>query len=220
VLADLAAARPGLAALGAAAAALAGLALVLRALSAGAYPHARLGPGNALTLLRGAGVAALAGLAVALAAGGAWGPEAGWAAAGLAAVLVALDGIDGRAARASGTASAFGARLDVETDLALMAVLAVLAWQSGQAGPWVLALPLFRPAFLLAGRVWPVLAAPLPPRARRSRVAGVQYAGQVAILVPALPPAAAGALAGALVAMVAVSFAVDLALLTRRRAPR
>lgn len=219
-LGDLAAAEPWLAAGGAGVAALAGLALVLRALAAGAYPHARLGPGNVLTLLRGAGVAALAGLALALAAGGAWGPQAGWAAVGLAAVLVALDGIDGRAARASGTASAFGARLDVETDLALMAVLAVLAWQSGQSGPWVLALPLFRPAWLLAGRIWPHLAAPLPPRARRSRVAGVQYAGQVAILAPALPADLAGAVAAALVVVVTVSFLIDLAWLTRHRSAR
>lgn len=200
-----------LAAAGALAAALAGLALALRGLTPAAHPHDRLGAGNVVTLARGAGIAALAGVALA----GVPGPD--WALVALAAGLVALDGIDGRAARASGTQSDFGARLDVETDVALAAVLALLAWQTGQAGAWFLALPLARPAWLLAGWWAPWIAAPLPPRARRKWVAGAQYAGQVALLAPALAPGAAWALAAGIVALVAWSFAADLRWLARHR---
>lgn len=208
----LGSAESELAAAGALAVALAGLTLALRGLTPAAHPHDRLGAGNVVTLARGAGIAALAGLALA----GLPGPD--WALVALAAGLVALDGIDGRAARLSGTQSDFGARLDLETDVVLAAVLAVLAWQAGQAGVWLLALPLFRPAWLLAGRLAPWIAAPLPPRARRKWVAGAQYAGQVALLAPALAPAQAGALAAGIVALVAWSFALDLRWLAQNRA--
>jgi phosphatidylglycerophosphate synthase len=209
--APLAEPEAGVAAFGALAVALAGLALALHGLTPASHPHDRLGAGNVLTLLRGAGVAAMAGVALA----GVAGPD--WALVALAAGLVALDGIDGRAARASGTQSDFGARLDVETDVALAAVLAVLAWQAGQAGVWFLLLPLFRPAWLLAGRLAPWIAAPLPPRARRKWVAGAQYAGQVALLAPALAPAQAAVLAAGIVAVVAWSFALDLRWLAQNR---
>ena len=56
------------------------------------HPHARFGPGNAVTLARAGGTAVFAALALepAVAAG-----TAGWWALALALALLALDGIDG-----------------------------------------------------------------------------------------------------------------------------
>lgn len=200
--------RAGPAALGAALICTAGAGLILRALP-DAHPHARLGPGNRLTMARGAAVAALGGVALV------GGPGLSWAVLGVALAAVAADGVDGWAARRAGLASAFGARLDVEVDVVFALVLAVLAWQTGQVGAWFLALPALRPAFLLAGRVWPALRAPLPPSRRRPWVAGVQYGVQVALLAPPLPAGIAAPLGAALLALVVGSFAVDVAHLAR-----
>lgn len=187
--------------------------LIHRALGRGAHPHARLGPGTALTLVRGAGIATLAGLVVVPSALG------GWAVAVLALAVAALDAADGWAARRSGTASGFGARLDVEMDVAFAAAAALAAWQAGAVGVWFLALPLLRPGFLLGGALWPMLKAPLPPAPRRSRVAGVQYAGQVVLLMPVLAPAASQTLGALILLLVAGSFAIDIAALIRRARP-
>ena len=60
-------------------------------------------------------------------------------------------------------ASAFGARFDMETDALLIQVLAILAWQYGKAGPWVLVSGLLRYLFVAAGWVWPWMREPLFP---------------------------------------------------------
>ena len=61
-----------------------------------------------------------------------------WSIVAIAIVAVVLDGVDGWVARRTGTASAFGMRFDMETDAALILVLAILAWRYGKAGPWIL----------------------------------------------------------------------------------
>ena len=81
----------------------------------------------------------------------------------LAASVAVLDGVDGWLARRTRMASAFGARFDMETDAALILVLAVLAWQFGRAGAWVLACGLLRYAFVGAGVLWPWLRSPCRP---------------------------------------------------------
>src|SRR5262245_15427822 len=58
-------------------------------------------------------------------------------AASVALVVLALDGLDGWLARRANMLSAFGARFDVEVDALLIQTLAILAWQEGKAGPWV-----------------------------------------------------------------------------------
>ena len=121
--------------------------LVLRGFQRLAYPHARLGMCNIVTLMRGAVIAALAGLLAV--------PDAlavlGYPLAALAALVLALDGVDGWAARRAGLASHFGARLDVETDVAFALVMAALAVALDKVGPWFLLLGLLRPIFF-AGR--------------------------------------------------------------------
>lgn len=80
----------------------------------------------------------------------------------LAAVALALDAVDGRVARRTGTASAFGARLDGEADAFLMLVLSVYVARS--AGTWVLAMGAVRYLFAMAGWVLPWMRAQLPAR--------------------------------------------------------
>ena len=194
---------------------LAGGAAILAGLSGQHYPHTRLGLCNLLTMLRAAGIAALAGLLV---VPGALDPAGGlgWTLVALAAAVLALDGADGWAARRSGLRSGFGARFDVEVDVAFALVTAALAWQAGKVGIWFLALGGLRPAFLLARAVWPQLRAPLPEAAWRKRVAALQMILQVVLLAPVIVPPASQLLAGALLAGVVLSFAVDIRWLMRQ----
>jgi phosphatidylglycerophosphate synthase len=179
------------------------------------HPFASFGPANQITLLRAGLMAILAGLI----------GEAGEATLGglafvLALVAASLDAIDGRVARATGMASAFGARFDMETDAALVLALSVLAWQLGKAGPWVLASGLARYAFVAAGVAWPWLRHPLPPSFRRKLVCAIQMGVLVALLAPVLAPPATAALAAAALALLLFSFAADVVWLRRHSRER
>jgi phosphatidylglycerophosphate synthase len=201
--------------IGSALLALAVYALVALAVASGLahHPHPRFGLANVITLLRAGGAAVFAGLAAAphlLAA-----PAAAWTAAGTAAALLALDGVDGRAARRQGLASEFGARFDMETDALTILVLAALALALGKAGAWVLALGAMRYAFVLAGWPWPRLARPLPPSFRRKAVCVLQVAVLAALLAPPIAPPLSAVLAALALAALAWSFAADLRWLLR-----
>jgi phosphatidylglycerophosphate synthase len=184
-------------------------ALVLANLGAH-HPFARFGPANQVTLARAGLTALLAGLAAAEIVDG-----PGWMAFVLALAAAVLDGVDGPLARATGMASAFGARFDMETDAALVLVLAALAWQLGKAGPWVLAAGLARYAFVAAGAAWPWLRHPLPPSFRRKLVCAIQMGVFVAVLAPVLAPPATAALAAAALGLLLFSFAADVVWLRR-----
>jgi phosphatidylglycerophosphate synthase len=149
-------------------------------------PHRRFGPANAVTLLRAALVALLFGV---VAAGQGFGDVERWLLVTVSSVLLLLDGVDGWAARRSGMASGFGARFDMEVDAVFVLALAALVWRVGQAGSWVLLSGLLRYIFVLAGRRWPMLAAPLPPSFRRKSICVVQI---LALLVALAPPTGAG----------------------------
>ena len=142
---------------------------------------------------------------------------AAWAVLVAAGVLLALDGVDGWAARSQGQVSAFGTRFDMEVDALLILVLSALAAGLGKAGVWVIALGLLRYGFLLAGRLIPKLARPLPPSQRRRVVCGLQVAALGLILAPPVAPPASEALAAAAFAALAWSFAADVAWLLRQR---
>src|SRR5205814_1162814 len=109
----------------------------------------------------------------------------------------ALDGVDGWLARKSRMVSAFGARFDMEVDALLIQALAILAWQYGKAGAWVLASGLLRYVFVAAGGVWPWLRRPLFVSTRRKVVCVVQIAGLLIALVPSIVPPISAAVAGA-----------------------
>jgi phosphatidylglycerophosphate synthase len=178
------------------------------------HPYARFGLGNAVTLARGGGAAVFAALAAEpriLAGPAAWRPLAG------AALLLALDGVDGRAARGQGLASAFGARFDMEVDALLILALAAIAVGLGKAGPWVLALGLIRYAFVLAGWIVPRLAHPLPPSQRRRAVCALQVAVLGLLLTPPLVPPWSGRPAALALLALVWSFAIDLRWLARQR---
>jgi phosphatidylglycerophosphate synthase len=90
----------------------------------------------------------------------------------LAAIALALDAVDGRVARRTGTATPLGGRLDGEVDAFLILLLSIAVSQV--YGSWVLVIGAARYALLVAGWLIPWLAAPLPPRYWRKVVAAVQ----------------------------------------------
>ena len=191
------------------------IALVVRDRLAAHHPHDRFGAANAVTLLRAAGVACFAGLALEpglLAGSAAW-----WAAAG-GALILALDGIDGALARRQRTASAFGARFDMEVDALFVLALSALALALGKAGPWVLGLGLMRYGFVAAGYLAPALRAPLPPSFRRKAVCVFQIAVLAILLAPPVAPPHSTGLAAVAFAALAGSFAVDIRRLIGRKA--
>lgn len=136
----------------------------------------------------------------------------------LTAVALALDAVDGYVARRTGTASALGARFDMEVDAFLILVLGLHV--APAVGGWVLLLGAMRYAFVAAGWALPWMRRPLPARYWRKVVAAAQG---VLLLV-----AAAGVLPGsgtALVLVVALallveSFGRDVGWLWRHRPAR
>jgi phosphatidylglycerophosphate synthase len=194
-----------------------GLALLASVLAAWPWLRAeeaqiRFGAANQVTLLRVVLVMLVAGFLGERATG-----ALAWAAAGTALLAAALDGVDGWLARHRGTASAFGARFDMETDALLVLVLSLLVWQWDRAGAWVLLAGFARYAFVCAGRVAPWMRRELPPSRRRQGACVAQTLALIACLSPALAPAAASAVAGLGVAALAVSFTIDTLWLIRHR---
>src|SRR5205807_10290341 len=119
-------------------------------------------------------------------------PPVGWTLVVIALVVLLLDGVDGWVARRTATESAFGMRFDMETDAALILVLAILAWQFGKAGPWVLLSGLLRYAFVGAGWLWPWMNAPLASTRRGKIICAVQITALILAIAPAVtPPASA-----------------------------
>ena len=177
---------------------------------AGHHPHRQFGTANQVTLVRAAVVCALAGALVGTA-------EPGWILWLLAGLAALLDGVDGWLARRAQLASRFGARFDMEIDALLILVLALLAWRSGRAGPWILAAGAMRYAFVAAASVWPWLAAPLPASTRRKAVCAIQVVSLLLCLLPIMPVRlATGSAALGLLALSA-SFARDIGWLWRQR---
>lgn len=187
-----------------------GALLVLRALPR-RHPFSSFGPANAVTLGRGVLVCLLAGLIGESAAAGSW------LAGDLALLVILLDGVDGALARRHGTASPFGARFDMETDAVFVAVLAVLAWQSGKVGAWVLASGAMRYLFAAAALLVPLLRRPLPAGYRGKSIAVLQMLALVAVLAPPIPSGAATATAALALALLTLSFLLDIVWQLRHR---
>ncbi len=193
---------------------LAGAALAVAGMAAG-YPHRRIGLANAVTLGR---LALAVPLAVPLLATEALtaDPATGWAVFGLALVALSLDGVDGWAARRADLTSAFGARFDMEVDAVLAALLALLVWQTGAAGSWVLFLGFARYAFVAAALVLPWLAAPLPDSRARKAVCVLQIGTLILCLAPVVGPPASTAAALVATAALVWSFGRDIRWLSRQ----
>ena len=175
----------------------------------------RNGPGlaNRVTFLRAAlvmPVAAMALLPAHLDAGATY-----WL-LGLAAIALALDGLDGAMARRTGRVTAFGARFDMELDALLILVLALLVWQTGQAGIWVLLIGLMRYLFVGAGWRWTWLQGELLPSRRRQTVCVVQSVALLVALAPVVSPDLASAIALGALILLSYSFIVDTLWLHRQ----
>lgn len=172
----------------------------------------RLGPADLVTLTRAVlacGVAALVAESLAARA------DVVGVLVPLTAVALALDFVDGRIARRTSTASAFGARLDGEADAFLILVLSVHV--AASAGAWVLAMGLVRYAYAVATWLVPWMQRELPPRYWRKVVAA--YVG-IALLLAASGWAPAAATYAVLVVagvLLAESFGWDVVWLWRRR---
>ena len=170
------------------------------------------GVANRVTTIRALGVALLAAFV-----GESGGPAVAWTVVALAIAMLILDGVDGRLARRSGLASAFGARFDMETDAALTLVLAVLCWQFGKAGEWILAVGLMRYGFVAAAWMLPWIGRPLPYSRRRQTICVVQLSGLLAVISPLFPVPLSTAVGLATLLLLTASFAVDVDWLARER---
>ncbi|WP_084723464.1 CDP-alcohol phosphatidyltransferase family protein [Streptomonospora alba] len=170
------------------------------------------GPADAVTLARSGLIAGVA----ALVAEGLVSPGAApnWLPAALAAVALVLDAVDGAVARRTDTASALGARFDMEADALLLLVLSVHV-AAAVLGWWVLAIGLLRYLFAGAGLLVPRLRAPLPPSDARRAVAALQGIALVAVTPAVLPYGVATAVAGGALALLLWSFGRDTVRLLR-----
>lgn len=172
----------------------------------------RAGYANLVTAGRGMLVLAVASLAV--------GPAtraAAWTAVVVATVAALLDIVDGLIARRTATATAFGARFDMEVDAALIMTLAGLAWWWDKTGAWVLWSGLMRYGFVAASLAWPWLRAPLPPSLRRKTICVVQIVSLIVVLGPVITAPLSTLIAGAGLGALVCSFLVDTLWLRRRK---
>jgi len=171
-----------------------------------------LGPADRVTLLRAWLTCGVLALVV-----GVTGEGRGTAPlVAVAGTALALDTVDGWVARRTGTASALGARFDMEVDALLILVLSVQVARA--AGWWVLTIGLARYAVLAAAVVAPWLRAGVAPRRWRKMVAAVQGV-VLTVAVSGLLPAWSTTVSLAVAAwLLGVSFLTEVAELWRRRA--
>ncbi|WP_243074444.1 CDP-alcohol phosphatidyltransferase family protein [Microbacterium sp. SS28] len=153
---------------------LASNALLARGLRRGGSPH--FGWANAATATR----STLVGLVTALVVTSFGSPVPVPLLIALTVPALALDAVDGWIARRTHTTSALGARFDMEVDAWLILVLS--AYVAQELGWWVLTIGAMRYSLLVAERLLPWLANPVPPRFWRKVVAA--YTG-IALAVTA-----------------------------------
>jgi phosphatidylglycerophosphate synthase len=170
-----------------------------------------LGPADHVTLFR----STLTGCVFALVADTVRAPAPAVLLACIAAVALALDGVDGQVARRTGTASPLGARFDMEVDAFLILVLSLFA--AGSLGVWVTAIGAARYAFVAASVPLPWLTAPLSPSMARKTVAALQGIALTVIAAGVLPHPVAVAVAALALAALAWSFGRDIVWLHARR---
>lgn len=173
-----------------------------------------LGPADRVTLSR----AVLVGGVAALTADSIYRPAPVEVMVALSVVALVLDAVDGRVARRTGTASAFGARFDMEVDSVLVLVLSFHVMPS--IGGWVLAIGAMRYAFGVAGWVLPWMRRPVPPRMWRKVVAVTQGVVLVFATADVLPRPLMVAAVAASLALLLESFGHDVAWLWRHRVVR
>ncbi len=168
-------------------------------------------PADWVTLLR----ATFVGGVTALVADGLVRPTSTPALVTLAALALVLDGVDGRVARRTHTATRLGARFDMEVDAWLILVLSIHAVRF--AGAWVLAIGLARYTFAAASLLLPWLRADTPPRYWNKAVAAIQGVTLTVAAAQVLPRAAIEAALIIAAALLTESFGHQVAWLWRQR---
>ncbi|MCZ7423192.1 CDP-alcohol phosphatidyltransferase family protein [Verrucosispora sp. WMMA2121] len=176
----------------------------------------RLGPADWVTMGRGLLVGAVTALIADALIDGRPAPVVPLVA--MTAVALALDAVDGKVARRTGTTSALGARFDMEVDSFLVLVLSLYVAPS--VGAWVLAIGLMRYVFLLAGWVLPWVNAPLPHRYWRKVVAAVQGVMLAVAAAQVLPGVLTTVVLVVALGMLVESFGRDVGWLWRHRQAR
>lgn len=169
------------------------------------HPFETFGAANAVTTARALLVSIVVGLI-----GEDRTAAAAWAAALGSTASTLLDGVDGWMARRTGMSSDFGARYDMELDALLILALAVLTWQNGKAGAWIILAGAMRYLFVAAGYVWQWMNAPLPPSTRRKAVCVVQIVGLIVAVAPFVPVDVSRAIALVTLMSLTWSFGVDV----------
>ncbi|UJH70875.1 CDP-alcohol phosphatidyltransferase family protein [Ornithinimicrobium sp. INDO-MA30-4] len=171
-----------------------------------------VGPADLVTLVRGGLACGAAGYAVLVLRGEV--PTQAWLIFAVAMLAVLLDGVDGAVARATGTQSRSGARLDAETDAALFLILSLIA--APLVGVWVLASGLLRYAFGLGVMVKPTWRRALPPRESRRVVAAIQGVVLASVFAPFIPVWLATTACALALALLVWSFGRDVVWLQRQ----
>ena len=170
----------------------------------GSHACSRFGSANQITTIRAMLVALIAALIGELTS-----PAAATLAVSAGLIVTLLDGVDGWLARRDRTASAFGARFDMEVDALLILVLSILAWRCGKAGVWILASGLLRYLFVATGAVVGWLREPLCPSRRRQTICVVQVGGLLLVVAPFITPPVS-------VVLAAIALVVSLRLIPHR----
>lgn len=175
----------------------------------------RLGPADAVTLTRAVLVGALTAFVAESFTEPAGAPVAVMVA--LTSVALALDAVDGKVARRTGTVTAVGARFDMEVDAFLVLVLAL--YDVRLLGGWVLLIGLARYLLVAAGWVLPWLTGPTPPRFWAKVVAAVQGIVLTVAMADLLPRPVATAMVLIALAMLVESFGRQVGWLYRHARP-
>lgn len=144
---------------------------------------ARVGPADYVTMARAMLGSACVALAV-LVLNSRLTPPTWWFAPPAVLALV-LDGVDGQLARRTGTASAQGARYDMECDAMLLMILCIPAALTH--GLWVLLIGLMRYLFVIVALLVPKLRGTDAPTLFARVVALIQGVALVVAVSPVLP---------------------------------
>ena len=174
----------------------------------------RLGPADAVTLARAVLIGGLTALVADSFSGSAQVPVM----VTLASVALALDAVDGRVARRTGTVCTVGARFDMEVDAVLLLVLSV--YDVRLLGGWVLLIGAARYLFVAASWVWPWLRGPTPPRFWGKVVAAVQGVVLTVAMAELLPGPVVALTTVAALSLLAESFGRQVWWLHRNRRTR
>jgi len=173
------------------------------------FPHSQLGLGNLITLGRFVLVSVLFSVV--------FGLVNPWLIIFVSVFALVLDGFDGYFARRAKKVSEFGARLDMEVDSALAAVLALSLWSSGLVGVEILLLAIPRYLFAFASNIFAWMTSPLPYSLARRVISVIQIASLIGLHAPFLPEVLITPVALIVIGLLIWSFGKDIIWLWRNR---